>query len=310
MSDIDTGAAAPPAPAAPPAGGGEAPSPAAPPPASPPPAAGFDGIDYDALEAESGSWTPEQSTEQIRRLRNEHKTYRERFSPYQKALAPYDETSQQTWLRVMEYSRPRDDGEPEHLFQARQAEVARFFMQNARQFAGESYADMYGEFGPEAAAPADEGAPASEIPSDPAEFQSWMQQRIDEGVQAALSQRDSASQAQQAQERIASVMDELGGYKKGDPHWNNVLDYASREETEDIEAALRAGHEKYQEWLRNEGLKLLEAKPAAAARKTTAPPPPAAAAPNGSGQQQRRLSGREKMLSDWESGRFRPPGAV
>ncbi len=223
MSDI--GSASPAPPAAPATGApSPAPVPAAPPPAPPaaPPAAGGPGgdwdvpytqsgdVDWDAVEQQAPSWDSDKSLAAARKLRRENEKNRTKFQPYQQALDPYDDASRETWLRAMQYSAPQQDGESDQMFQARQAEVARFFAANLHQFAGDKVQDLITEFSqPPETAPA-----ATDLPTDPAEFQAWLDQKLDQRLDERLNAQAQQQQQQAAVDarntEISSTLTELG----------------------------------------------------------------------------------------------------
>lgn len=87
----------------PPAGNGDgAPAGDAPPEGSEPAGApGFEGLDYDKLEAEAPTWDPEKGLAELKRLRGEHKKYRETYGPIRERLDGVPEEFRDDLLTAM-----------------------------------------------------------------------------------------------------------------------------------------------------------------------------------------------------------------
>lgn len=280
MSDIDTSAPSSPGTADSPTGGEGSVTP----PAPTPPAGGFDTIDYDDIEQAAANWNPEKARGELGRLRGEHAKYRERYQPYAKAFEKYSPDDQQVLLQVVEAM-----ADPN-----RAVDVAHFLIGTAKNLAGDQYPDVYGQFAPEQAQPS---LPDS-IPTDPAEFEKFLEERAarvaDEKLKAFQQEQQQAQAQQQSVAQIDQSLRDLG-YDPDSVEAEFVCQLALRNHNNDLQAAHEAFQQQQQEWAR----KAVENR-----APNTAPPAPQAAPGRQADPNAPRKTGHQKLLERARAGNW------
>lgn len=215
MSDISTapeGAAAPATPAAP----------------------GLDGsaTALDALEQRPD--LPAETLAEVKKLRQEHKNYRERYAPYEKAFGQWSQSDRDAILGLAQ------------LIDSNPAEAARWMHENAKTLAGEKWAEIVGaaqkaaqtpisqQPDPNAAAPGNLG----QTPSAP-ETQGFLtRDEFEAELTRRERERSSRDQLERDKQAIIDKSDELGF---GPSHWAHAsLLSIARQNGGDLDAAAEA----------------------------------------------------------------------
>jgi hypothetical protein len=234
---------------------------------------------YDELLAGEGD-TVTIPKAHLEKMRGEHKSYRERWKPVEKALAPLHPDDREDFLRfahdiAIDEARPQavewmrnvlDSLTPKQQAQVKEAIAAE------RQAAG---------------APAPEGEDEWD-PLDPEQVDARVKAQAEKIVEEKLTAREQKAAVEEATNRIKATATELG-YKTDprDPEYGLLL-FTARER---FGGDLRKAHEAIEADLNDRAVKILEAKRTDAAKPTA---PRTGQAPTG----QRKASG---SLKDVES---------
>lgn len=203
----------------------------------------------------------------LAKLQGEHKKYRERWQGVERRIGNLNDNDREAFLGLIEE------------YQRDPVAAARWMADNARNLAGEKWADIAKDLMAAKADTASGTTPAEELdPFDPASVQSYVERQVKAGIESFRSEQSKEREVEQANQKIIDAGKALGyTTDPTDPEWSLLLLTARRMPgliTDNLPKAHEALEAKWSEKSKT----YLQAKGADATRTTA---PQQGAAPSG-----------------------------